>query len=80
MAKKMKPGQKAPRSGEYELVGPRGGGTGEVRSGVRGKSLPPTPKSGHSYTLRSKSGRYIITSPAKSANSVMTWSAAFKKK
>jgi hypothetical protein len=47
---------------------------------VRGKPLPPMPKSGQSYTLRSKSGRYIIESPAKSANSVSTWSKAFKQK
>ena len=26
--KLFKPGQKAPRSGQYEITGPRGGGTG----------------------------------------------------
>ena len=78
-AKTMKPGRGAPASGEYEIVGPRGGNAGHERTVVRGKPLPPLPKSGQSYTLRAKSGRYIIESPAKSANSVSTWSKAFKK-
>jgi hypothetical protein len=75
----LKPGRKAPVSGEYEIVGPRGGRTGQERTVVRGKPLPPMPKSGQSYIIRSKSGRFIIESPAKSANSVSTWSKAFKK-
>ena len=78
--KMMKPGHKAPASGEYEIIGPRGGSTGHERTVVRGQPLPPIPKSAVGYTLRAKSGRYIITSPAKSANSVTTWSKAFKKK
>jgi hypothetical protein len=80
LGKTMKPGQKSPVSGEYEIIGPRGGDTGHERSVVRGKPLPPIPKSGRSYTLRAKSGRYIIESPAKSAISVSTWSKAFKTK
>jgi hypothetical protein len=76
----MKPGDKAPRSGEYEIIGPRGGGTGKERTVVRGHPLPPTPKAGQSYTLRAASGRFIIKSPAKSANTVSQWSGAFKKK
>ncbi len=32
MAKSLKPGQKAPASGQYEIVGPRGGGTGKERT------------------------------------------------
>ena len=39
----MPPGAKAPRSGIYETVGPRGGRTGEQREITRGTPLPPTP-------------------------------------
>lgn len=76
----LKPGQRAPASGVYEIVGPRGGTTGHEVGVARGKPLPPIPKSAQNYTLRAKSGRYIITSPAQSGNSVMTWSKAFRKK
>ncbi len=31
----FRPGQKAPRSGQYEIVGPRGGRTGVERTVVR---------------------------------------------
>ncbi len=47
----QKPGQPAERSGQYEIVGPRGGDTGEERTAVRGKPLPPTPKPGQTYRL-----------------------------
>lgn len=47
----QKPGQKATRSGQYEIVGPRGGRTGEERTVTRGEPLPPTPKSGQRYTI-----------------------------
>lgn len=50
--KPMKPGQKASRSGQYEIVGPRGGGTGKERTVTRGEPLPPTPKSGQGYKLK----------------------------
>ena len=43
MVKPLKPGQKAPGSGQVEIVGPRGGKTGEERTTVKGKPLPPTP-------------------------------------
>ncbi len=36
----LKPGQTAPKSGQYEIVGPRGGRTGEERTVVRGEPLP----------------------------------------
>ncbi len=78
--KGLKPGQRAPASGVYEIVGSRGGLTGQQVVTERGKPLPPIPKSAANYTLRAKSGRYIITSPARSANTVTTWSQAFKKK
>ena len=80
MAKKMKAAERAPRSGWHEMVGPRAGSNGHERTMVRGEPLPPTSKLGRSYALRAGSGRYIITSPAKSANTVTTWSRAFKKK
>ncbi len=55
------PGTPAPRSGQYEIVGPRGGRTGEERTSTRGNPLPPPPKQGQTYTLvdgtKNKSGR-----------------------
>jgi len=47
----LKPGQIAPRSGEYEIIGPRGGDTGKERTVVRGAPMPPTPKPGQSYVM-----------------------------
>lgn len=49
--KLYKPGQKAKKSGQYEITGPRGGGTGKERTVTRGEPLPPTPKSGQKYIL-----------------------------
>ena len=46
----FKPGQKAPASGQYQIVGPRGG-KGPERTVVRNEPLPPTPNPGSSYTL-----------------------------
>ena len=51
MTKPMKPGQDAPRSGQYEIFGPRGAGTGKERTVTKGEPLPPTPKSGQVYKL-----------------------------
>lgn len=48
---KYKPGQKAPRSGQYEIVGPRGGETGKERTVVKNKPFPPTQKQGQKYKL-----------------------------
>ena len=47
----LPPGTRAPRSGEYEIIGPRGGDTGKERTGVQGKRLPPTPKPGQGYQM-----------------------------
>lgn len=80
VGKASKPGQKAPTSGIYSTIGQRGGRTVEQIVVVKGKPLPPLPRSAKGYTLHAKSGRYIIQSPAQSANTVMTWSRAFKKK
>lgn len=46
-----KPGQKAPRSGQYEITGPRGGGTNIERTVTRGEPLPPTEQKGQKYRL-----------------------------
>ena len=57
---KMKPGQKAPNSGQYQELGPRGGKRREVTV-VKGEPLPPTTTPGASYALvdrtKNKSGR-----------------------
>lgn len=52
----QKPGERATRSGQYDIVGPRGGQTGEERTVTRGEPLPPTPKPGQ---------RYVIADPTK---------------
>ena len=61
MKRPMKPGEKAPASGQYEIVGPRGGGTGEERTVVKDEPLPPTPRPHQGYKIadrtRNKSGR-----------------------
>lgn len=49
--KPLKPGQSVPISGQYALLGTRGGNTGQEVTGVKGKTLPPTPKPGQSYRL-----------------------------
>lgn len=60
MRKGIKPGEKAPRSGQYQQVGPRGGKGKEVTT-VKGERLPPTQKKGTRYDLvdptDNKSGR-----------------------
>ena len=47
----LKPGNKAPNSGQYLEVGPRGGKTNAEVTGVKGKTLPPTSKPGNGYIL-----------------------------
>lgn len=51
MKNTLKPGEITKRSGQYEIIGPRGGKTGEEVTSVKGKPLPPTPKAGSSYKL-----------------------------
>jgi hypothetical protein len=51
MVKPLSPGQKAPQSGQYEVVGPRGGKTGTERTVTKGEPLPPTEKKGMGYKL-----------------------------
>jgi len=55
-----KPGQKSPGSGQVEIIGPRGGKTGEERTVVKNEPFPPTPKAGQKYkpvdSTKNKSG------------------------
>ncbi len=51
MANTYKPGEKADYSGQYEIVGPRGGRTGIERTVVKGEPLPPTQKPGQGFIL-----------------------------
>jgi len=59
-ARGLTPGSKAPRSGQYQQIGPRGGKGREVTT-VKGEPLPPTTSKGSTYTLvdpsKNKSGR-----------------------
>lgn len=48
---RFRPGQIAEDSGQYEIVGPRGGETGEERTVTDGEPFPPTPKAGQGYIL-----------------------------
>jgi hypothetical protein len=51
VTKTYKPGQTAPRSGQYGILGTRGGDTRVERTVTRGEPLPPTPKPGQTYKL-----------------------------
>ena len=53
-----KPGQTAPPSGQYVMVGPRGGRTKVERTVVKNEPLPPTLSAGQKYVLvdRTKNG------------------------
>ena len=48
--KGLTPGTKAPASGQYQQVGPKGGKGKEVTV-VKGEPLPPAPGKGTTYTL-----------------------------
>ena len=45
------PGEKAPASGQYEIIGSRGAPTGIERTVVKGEPLPPTLQKGQTYKL-----------------------------
>lgn len=46
-----KPGQRVPKSGQAEIIGPRGGRTGKERTVVKGEPFPPTPSPGQKYKI-----------------------------
>ena len=50
----FKLGQKAPTSGQYEMIGPRGGHSGIERTIVKNEPFPPTRQSGQTYVLVDK--------------------------
>ncbi len=52
--KPLSPGQTTPTSGQYKVVGPRGGDKGVEITGVEGKPLPPTQKPGEKFVLVDK--------------------------
>jgi hypothetical protein len=54
MAKNLTPGVEASISGQYAMIGPRGGRTGTERTVVKGEPLPPTLGKGMTYTLVDK--------------------------
>jgi len=54
MANKYTPGQKAPASGQYEIINNKGNRTGVERTATKGEPLPPTPKKGQEYRLADK--------------------------
>ena len=49
-----RPGEKAPDSGQYGVVGPRGGITGLEVTVTKGETLPPTPQPGQGFVLVDK--------------------------
>lgn len=61
MSRNLKSGNTAPVSAQYEIVGPRGGHTGQERTVTRGEPLPPTPRAGQGYIIadrtKNKAGR-----------------------
>ncbi len=61
MTKSYKPGEIVPASAQVEIIGPRGGRTGEERTVTRGEKFPPTPERGQGYVIvdrtKNKSGQ-----------------------
>lgn len=49
--KTHKPGEKAPESGQYGIVGPKGGKTGNERTVTKGEPFPPPPEKGQGYVI-----------------------------
>jgi len=58
--KGLSPGSKAPQSGQYQQIGPRGGKGKEVTV-VKGEPMPPAPQKGTTYKIvdptKNKSGQ-----------------------
>ena len=61
MGETVKPGEKAPRSGQYEELGPRGGRTGHEVTISKGERVPPSRQPGGAFAIvdptKNKSGR-----------------------
>ncbi len=53
--KSWKPGEKVPRSGQYQIIGPRGG-KGPERTVVKNEPFPPT---------LSRNQRFILVDPTR---------------
>lgn len=51
MSKTYKPGQAAPKSGQAEKIGPRGGKLPGEITVVKGKPFPPAPRPGVVYKI-----------------------------
>jgi hypothetical protein len=47
----FKPGEECPISGQWEIVGPRGGRTRDERTITKGEPFPPTLESGQKFVL-----------------------------
>ncbi|MDD4873673.1 MAG: nucleoside 2-deoxyribosyltransferase [Dehalococcoidales bacterium] len=47
-----KPGEIVLKSGQVEIISPKGRKTGDKRTVVKGESFPPTPKPGQSYEMK----------------------------
>lgn len=45
----LRPGDRTPQSGQYAVIGPRGGDTGREITSVEGRPLPPTQRPGETY-------------------------------
>ena len=57
-SKPIKPSQPAPFSGQFGVVGPKGGKTNQEITAIQGKPLPPTPKPGMGYVLNDASNNH----------------------
>lgn len=51
MTKGITPGTPCPTSGQYGVVGPRGGDRGREITATKGNPMPPTQNSGERYIL-----------------------------
>jgi len=47
----IKPGENAPKSGQYKVVGPRNGDLGREVTAVKGNPMPPTQRPGQGFVL-----------------------------